>query len=307
MTDHPPLPSTPDPVAPAPALAETPQAAATSLAQASAQATEAGPAAEAAALQAAARRSRRSFLITGALGTAGLFGWRWLATAPAMDGISGPLRKVLEFNANLSNDYYQNTRLAPEFAKSRAQKIRFNGAVGLGDGFDPTAWRLRVQGYAPAGGATRTQEFSMAQLKALPRTEMTTEFKCVEGWSTIVSWAGVRLSDFLKQYPLATRSGRPIADPNQPPPDAARYVGMQTPDEAYYVGLEMASALHPQTLLCYEMNGQPLTLQHGAPLRLVTPLKYGIKQIKRIGTIAFTDARPTDYWAQRGYDWHAGH
>ena len=318
MTDQPPLPPMPDPAAPAagaaateaapaagPAATQAAPAAEAVLASQDAQATE--EATEAAALQAAARRSRRSFLITGALGAAGLFGWRWLATAPAVDGIAGPLRKVLEFNANLSNDYYQNTRLAPEFAKSRAQKIRFNGAVGLGDGFDPTAWRLRVQGYAPAGGATRTQEFSMAQLKALPRTEMTTEFKCVEGWSTIVSWAGVRLSDFLKQYPLATRSGRPIADPNQPPPDAARYVGMQTPDEAYYVGLEMASALHPQTLLCYEMNGQPLTLQHGAPLRLVTPLKYGIKQIKRIGTIAFTDARPTDYWAQRGYDWHAGH
>ena len=69
----------------------------------------------------------------------------------------------------------------------------------------------------------------------------------------------------------------------------------------------MASALHPQTLLCYELNGEPLTAQHGAPLRLVTPLKYGIKQIKRIGTLTFTDERPADFWAQRGYDWHAGH
>lgn len=262
---------------------------------------------EAAALRGAAARSRRSFLVTGALGVAGIFGWRWLATAPAVDGIPGPLRKVLEFNADLTNGYYKNTRLAPELAKSRAQKIRANGTVGLGGEFDPLAWRLRVQGYAPAGGAARTQEFTLAQLMALPRTEMTTEFKCVEGWSTIVSWAGVRLSDLLQQYPLATRSGQPIADPNQPPADVARYVGLQTPDKAYYVGLEMASALHPQTLLCYEMNGQPLSLAHGAPLRLVTPLKYGIKQIKRISTIAFTDTRPDDYWAKRGYDWHAGH
>lgn len=267
----------------------------------------AASAAEAAALRRAASRSRRSFLITGALGVAGIFGWRWLANAPAVDGIPGPLRKVLEFNADLTNGYYKNTRLAPEFAKSRAQKIRANGVVGLGDEFDPMAWRLRVQGYAPAGRAARTQEFTFAQIKALPRTEMTTEFKCVEGWSTIVSWAGVRLSDFLKQYPLATRSGQPIADPNEPPADVAKYVGMQTPDEAYFVGLEMESALHPQTLLCYEMNGEPLSLEHGAPLRLVTPLKYGIKQIKRIGTIAFTDTRPDDYWAKLGYDWHAGH
>ena len=267
----------------------------------------AAEAAEAAALQAAAARSRRSFLVTGALGVAGIFGWRWLVNAPAVDGIPGPLRKVLEFNANLTNGYYRNTRLAPEFARSRARNIRFNGSVGLGDELDPGAWRLRVLGYAPAGAAARTQEFTLAQIKALPRTEMTTEFKCVEGWSTVVSWAGVRLADFLKQYPLATRSGQPIADPSQPPADAAKYVGMQTPDETYFVGLEMESALHPQTLLCYEMNGQLLSSAHGAPLRLVTPLKYGIKQIKRIGTIAFTDARPDDYWAKRGYDWHAGH
>ena len=80
---------------------------------------------------------------------------------------------------------------------------------------------------------------------------------------------------------MATRSGQPISKLNQPPADAA-----------YYAGLEMASALHPQTLLCYEMNGQPLTPEHGAPLRLVTPLKYGIKHLKRIGSIAFADSRP---------------
>jgi DMSO/TMAO reductase YedYZ molybdopterin-dependent catalytic subunit len=69
----------------------------------------------------------------------------------------------------------------------------------------------------------------------------------------------------------------------------------------------MASALHPQTLLCYEMGGQPLTPDHGAPLRLVIPVKYGIKNLKQIGTIRFTDHRPADYWAERGYDWYAGH
>ena len=264
------------------------------------------PAAEAAALKAAASRSRRSFLITGALGAAGLFGWKWLDSRPAVDGVPGPLRKVLDFNARLTNGYYKNTRLAPEFARSRAEKIRVNGQVGMSDGFDPMAWRLRVLGYAPAGTPARTQEFTIAQIKALPRTEQTTEFKCIEGWSTIVHWAGVRLSDFLAKYPLATASGQPIADINHPQ-GVARFVGMQTPDEEYYVGLEMESGLHPQTLLCYEMNGAPLSLEHGAPLRLVTPLKYGVKQIKRIGTIAFTDARPDDYWAKLGYDWHAGH
>jgi DMSO/TMAO reductase YedYZ molybdopterin-dependent catalytic subunit len=261
---------------------------------------------EAAALAAAAKRSRRSFLITGALGLAGLAGWGWLDSRPTVEGIPGPLRKVLDFNAGLTNAYYKNTRLAPEFAKSRAQQIRFNGKVGLGGEFDPLAWRLNVQGYAPPGAPARAQSFTIEQIKALPRTEQTTEFKCIEGWSTIVTWAGVRLFDFLARYPLATASGQPIADLNHPR-GVAKYVGLQTPDEAYFVGLEMESALHPQTLLCYEMNGQPLSLKHGAPLRLVSPLKYGVKHIKRIGTIAFTDARPDDYWAKLGYDWHAGH
>src|SRR5205085_5035712 len=91
------------------------------------------------------------------------------------------------------------------------------------------------------------------------------------------------------------------------PGDLLPYVSIETPDRGYYVGLEMASALHPQTLLCYEMNGQPLTPEHGAPLRLVVPVKYGIKNIKRIGTIRFTARRPADYWAENGYDWYAGH
>jgi len=82
---------------------------------------------------------------------------------------------------------------------------------------------------------------------------------------------------------------------------------MATPDGGYYVGLDSPSAFHPQTLLCYEMNGRRLSPNHGAPLRLVIPLKYGIKNIKKIGTIRFTDRRPDDYWAKLGYDYFAGH
>jgi len=65
--------------------------------------------------------------------------------------------------------------------------------------------------------------------------------------------------------------------------------------------------MHPQTILAYEMNGKPLTPEHGAPLRLVSPLKYGIKQLKRIGAIELTNERPRDYWAEQGYDWYSGH
>jgi DMSO/TMAO reductase YedYZ molybdopterin-dependent catalytic subunit len=84
-------------------------------------------------------------------------------------------------------------------------------------------------------------------------------------------------------------------------------VSLETPGRGYYVGLDIESALHPQTLLAYEMNGAPLQPMHGAPLRLAIPVKYGIKNIKRIGTIRYTNVRPADFWAERGYDWYAGH
>jgi len=146
---------------------------------------------------------------------------------------------------------------------------------------------------------------SLAYLKQLPRTEMITELKCIEGWSQVVQWAGVTLSDFMVKHPPTPKGNLP-PDVLQRPNDLPEYVGLATPDGEYYVGLDRASALHPQTLLAYEMNGQPLTEEHGAPLRLVIPVKYGIKNIKSIGVIRYTDERPADYLAEQGYDWYAG-
>jgi len=146
---------------------------------------------------------------------------------------------------------------------------------------------------------------TMEQIRALPKTTMVTEFKCIEGWSEIVHWSGARLRDFLIAYPPMTRSGAPF-DPRRPD-DMPEYVGLETPDGEYYVGIEREVALHPQALLAYEINGAPLSMAHGAPLRLVTPLKYGIKQLKQIGRITYTDARPADYWAEQGYDYYSGH
>jgi len=81
---------------------------------------------------------------------------------------------------------------------------------------------------------------------------------------------------------------------------------METPDGKYQVGLDMESALHPQTILAYEMNEAPLQSIHGAPLRLIIPVKYGIKNLKCIGKIVFSNQRPPDYWAKRGYDYYSG-
>ncbi|MGH9668262.1 MAG: molybdopterin-dependent oxidoreductase, partial [Bryobacteraceae bacterium] len=137
-----------------------------------------------------------------------------------------------------------------------------------------------------------TRELALDAIQRLPRVEVTTELRCIEGWTKIVHWTGARFADFAARYAPDARQ--------------ADYAGLETPDGEYYVGLEMASALHPQTLLAYQMNGSPLAPEHGAPLRLVAPVKYGIKSIKRVGRIHFAGARPADYWAERGYDWYAG-
>ena len=126
----------------------------------------------------------------------------------------------------------------------------------------------------------------------LPRAETTVELKCIEGWSQVVTWGGVRFADFAAG--LGT--------------DAARhpYVAAATADGGYFVGLDMPSALHPQTLLCDRMNGAPLSADHGGPLRLVLAVKYGIKNLKWVAAVRFQDDRPADYWAERGYDWYSG-
>ncbi len=236
-------------------------------------------------------RTRRAFTTMGVGAVAGYGGWAWLRSRSPRTpegGVEWPLRGVLRGNEKVAETYFSEGHLAPTFNVSRVDPARKNGDVGLGDDFEPQQWVLNVQ---PYGGGEPTP-VTMAQIRALPRFEQVTQLNCIEGWTVVQQWAGARLVDFTAKY--ATNSTR------------ARYVGMQTPDQAYFVGLDMPSALHPQTLLCYEMNGADLTSEHGAPLRLVIPVKYGVKNIKRIGNITYTDDRPEDYWANEGYDWYAG-
>lgn len=246
--------------------------------------------------------SRRSFLWSALAVGATYGGVNWISTRRKVDGLPWPLRQSHELNAQISQELFSSTRLAPTFSRSQISADRVNGDIGLGEDFDAAAWQLKVSGLASG----EELSLSLNEIKKLPRVEMTTELKCIEGWSTIVHWAGARFSDFAAKYPPLTQSGdAPNVKKNAG--DLVEYVSLATPDGAYYVGMDMPSALHPQTLLCYEMNGKSLTPEHGAPLRLVTPVKYGIKHIKRIGTIAYSNRRPDDYWAEQGYDWFAGH
>jgi hypothetical protein len=144
----------------------------------------------------------------------------------------------------------------------------------------------------PAPGLLLTME----DLKALPFVEYATEFKCIEGWSEIMHFGGVRFRDFMEAFP-------PMPGPGGALP---KYVAMTTADGSYFSGYEMAALVHPQTLLCYQMNGEDLLPAHGAPLRLALPLKYGYKQIKQIARITYTNERPYEYWERFGYDWHGG-
>ncbi len=136
---------------------------------------------------------------------------------------------------------------------------------------------------------------TMENILRLPRYELITQFKCIEGWSQIVQWAGVRMADFLEEYPPEAIDGR-----------EPRFVYMETPDGDYYTGYDLHALRHPQATLVTEMMGAPLTQFHGSPLRLHMPTKYGYKQIKRIGLIAYTNDKPDDYWTKLGYDWYGG-
>jgi DMSO/TMAO reductase YedYZ molybdopterin-dependent catalytic subunit len=158
----------------------------------------------------------------------------------------------------------------------------------MGNDFDPATWKLIV---IKSGGDTLA--VTLDDIRKLPKTDIIFNFKCIEGWNQVQHWAGVRFSDFLEAYHLSAEA-------------QMKYVGLVTPDEDYYVGIDMPSILHPQTILCYELNGRPLPMKEGYPLRLIIPVKYGIKHLKRIGTMFFSDNRPPDYWAERGYDYYSG-
>ena len=219
----------------------------------------------------------------------GIYLFSRLYNEPLNAGVQPTLRKVFVANEKIFSLFYSKTHQAKTFKKSDAvAKARVNGGIGMDGTLDTATWRLKV-----VRNPGDTLILTLDDIKALPKTEVVFDFKCVEGWSQVTYWGGVRFSDFLKKYNLVTQSGM-------------RYVGMITPDEAYYVGNDMPSMMQPQTLLCYELNGKPLPQNQGYPLRLIIPVKYGIKHLKRIGVMYFSNEKPADYWAEMGYDYYSG-
>lgn len=242
------------------------------------------------------RRNFVSFGVFAVLGAGAYKGWRWLYDSPAEPtGITGGTRVPLRRALNKTEIFFRRiafseNHLVKTYPKEMAARhVRVNTSIGADDNkFDPAKWTLQV-----VKKSGEVLQITLGELKALPKTEIIYDFKCVEGWDQISHWGGVKFSDFIKYYQLDEYT-------------KMQYVGMETPNRGYYVGIDMPSALHPQTILAYEVNEKPLPAEHGAPLRLIIPVKYGIKNLKRIGTITFSNTRPHDYWAEQGYDYYSG-
>ena len=241
------------------------------------------------------RRNFISFTTFAVLGGVAFGGWRWLYnSAEEMPGTTAgarlPLRRALNKTELFFRRFFDDSHHVRTYPKSMAEKnVRVNSSIGMRDpGFKPESWMLSV-----VRGKGDILQISIDEIKGLPKIELVYDFKCVEGWDQIQHWAGVRLVDFITHFKLDDLAKK-------------AYIGMETPDGGYYIGLDRESALHPQTLLAYELNDQPIPLAHGAPLRLIIPVKYGIKNLKRIGKITFSNQRPRDYWAEQGYDYYSG-
>jgi DMSO/TMAO reductase YedYZ molybdopterin-dependent catalytic subunit len=236
---------------------------------------------------------RRTFLSFAGFALANVVGWsifRTIKTAPPDGGTQAPLRSVLETNEKLFSSAFDPDKLVKEYPASAAVKnLRVNGTEGMEEGVSDAGWRLQVQ--KSGGGALAV---SLADIQKLPKKEIVFDFKCIEGWSAVTHWGGVPFKTFMQAYGLNAEKG-------------LRYIGLQTVNKEYYVGIDMPSVLHEQTILAYEMNGAPLSPEHGAPLRLIIPVKYGIKHLKQVGTLFFSNTKPPDYWADQGYDYYAGH
>jgi DMSO/TMAO reductase YedYZ molybdopterin-dependent catalytic subunit len=194
------------------------------------------------------------------------------------------LNTGLAFSDWASARMFRKGHLATTFADSELtpfSKFPINGYDVDDPEIDFDKWTLAV-----AGAVQKPGDYKLAQIQALPRVLQNTRHVCVEGWDVIGRFGGARLSDYLKM------TGADLS---------AKYVTVECADD-YYESLDMETALHAQTLLCYEMYDQPLSRAHGAPLRLQIPTKVGYKQAKYLTTLKVTNVlERVGYWEDQGY------
>lgn len=194
------------------------------------------------------------------------------------------LKKGLGFSDWASARLFRRGHFATTFSDSELtpfEKFPINGYDVDDPGVIFENWSLTVTGLVQKPG-----DYKLEQIQALPRFRQNTRHVCVEGWDVIGRFGGARLSDFLAAIGADT---------------SARFITVACADD-YYESLDMATALHPQTLLCYEMYDRPLTREHGAPLRLSIPTKVGYKQAKYLTDLKVTNVLDkVGYWEDQGY------
>lgn len=200
------------------------------------------------------------------------------------------LKTGLGWTDRAAGAFFSPERLAQTFSKEELTPIeRFpiNSYSDYNPENDLENWSLIVEGMVARPG-----QYTLDQIKALPKQSQNVKHICIEGWDVIGNFAGARLSDFLQMVG---------ADP------AARFVEVSCLDD-YYSSYDIESCLHPQTLLCWEMYGQPLTAEHGAPLRLHMPVKLGYKSAKYIYSIRVSNVlgKEKGFWEDQGYSWYGG-
>jgi DMSO/TMAO reductase YedYZ molybdopterin-dependent catalytic subunit len=206
------------------------------------------------------------------------------------------LNRALRIDDDVAEALYSRNRLVPTYTKSQITPLRnnYNGATP-----DPSyipEWRLTLDGLASGLSVSLNIRNLLASFRV---HEQTTRLVCVEGWSAIAGWAGLRFDDLLSAYP-------PMSQAKWVRLESLVNLGPWGNPDPYFVSLDLSTARHPQTLLATHLNGKPLTVEHGAPLRLVVPVKLGLKNIKAVTRITYTKDEPADYWAKRGYSRYDG-
>ncbi len=206
------------------------------------------------------------------------------------------MNNVLKFDDQVGRALFSKSRLVPTYTKAEMTEVPNNFAGLTPDKSFIPEWKLLLSGLA--GGTD--QVVSSADLrKNFVHYDQITRLVCVEGWSAISWWGGLRFADLIKQFP-------PKADTKWIQLRSEVNLDGNGNSDPYFVSLDLDSALHPQTLFGIHHNGQPLELEHGAPLRLLAPMKLGLKNIKAITSIAYSSKEPDDYWNKDGYSYYDG-
>jgi len=204
------------------------------------------------------------------------------------DAVQSMLAKVSAWNDRVQAALFSETRLAPEFPESMAVKdFRYNAWYPAEDAPNLKAadYRLMLSGLI----ADR-KPWTVEQLYALPQVSQVTRHVCVEGWSMIGKWSGTPLKTFLEHIGADT---------------TAKYVGFECAD-GYYEGMDMPTALHPQTIMAFRLSDEILPRKYGYPFKIRVPTKLGFKGPKFVTTIYVTNQRPHGFWTDRGYNWFSG-